>query len=78
MSEVPLYTICDYIPTPTLMIDSGSGTTRAENAQGSPTQSHITPSILIHEDNIPSQIGMAGRVPERALHPIISIYYYTQ
>ena len=26
-------------------------TTRAEDAQGTPTQSHISPSILVHEDN---------------------------
>ena len=27
----------------------GRGTMRAENAQGTPTQSHISPSILVHE-----------------------------
>ena len=30
--------------------DSGRGTTRAEDAQGKPTQSHISPSILVDED----------------------------
>ena len=28
------------------MVDSGRGTTRAEDAQGTPTQSHMSPSIL--------------------------------
>ena len=31
-------------------MDSGRGTTRAEEAQGTPTQSHISPSILVYED----------------------------
>ena len=26
------------------------GTTRAEDAQGTPTQSHVSPSILVYED----------------------------
>jgi len=30
--------------------DSGRGTARAEDAQGTPTQSHISPSILVYED----------------------------
>jgi len=29
---------------------SGRGTTRAEDDQGTPTQSHISPSILVYED----------------------------
>ena len=38
---------------PTSMWDlSGRGTTRAEVAQGTPTQSHISPSILVYEDNL--------------------------
>ena len=28
----------------------GRGTARAEDAQGTPTQSHISPSILVYED----------------------------
>jgi len=28
----------------------GRGTTRAEDAQGTPTQSHISPSILLYEE----------------------------
>ena len=31
---------------------AGRGATRAEDAQGTPTQSHISPSILVYEDNI--------------------------
>ena len=29
---------------------SGRGTTRAEDAQGTPTQSHISPSVLVYAD----------------------------
>jgi len=29
---------------------SGRGTTRAEDAQGTPTHSHTPPSILVYED----------------------------
>ena len=32
------------------IIDSGRGTTRAEHAQGTPTQSYISPSILVYEE----------------------------
>jgi hypothetical protein len=31
---------------------SGRGTTRAEDAQGTPIQSHISPSILVYEDKL--------------------------
>jgi len=31
---------------------SGRSTTRAEDAQGTPTQSHISPSILVYEENL--------------------------
>ena len=31
----------------------GRGTTRAEDAQGTPTQSHTSPSILVYEDSTP-------------------------
>ena len=34
-------------------ITSGRGAARAEDAQGTPTQSHISPSILVYEDNRP-------------------------
>ena len=29
---------------------SGRGTTREEDAPGTPTQSHLSPSILVHEE----------------------------
>ena len=33
------------------VIDSGLvGSTRAEDAQGTPTQSHVSPNILVYED----------------------------
>jgi len=32
------------------VIDSGRGAVRAEDAQGTPTQSHISPSILVYEE----------------------------
>ena len=38
--------------TPTRCGDKGSGTARAEDAQGTPTQSHVSPSILVYEDNL--------------------------
>ena len=31
---------------------SGRGTARADDAQGTPTQSHISPSILVYEDDL--------------------------
>ena len=31
---------------------SGRGTTRAEDGQGTPTQSHIAPSILVYEEKL--------------------------
>ena len=34
-----------------LRVGSGRGTTRAEDAQGIPTQSHISPSILVYEED---------------------------
>ena len=35
------------------MIDSGvgKGAARAEDARGTPTQSHISPSVLVYEDD---------------------------
>ena len=32
------------------LIDAGRGAARAEDAQGTPTQSHISPSKLVYED----------------------------
>ena len=36
--------------------DSGRGAARAEDAQGTPTQSHISPSILVYEE---TALGLA-------------------
>jgi len=33
------------------VIDSGWGTTRAEDAQGTPIQSRLSPSMLVNEDH---------------------------
>jgi len=44
---------------------NGRGTTRAEDAQGTPTQSHISPSILVYEEKrtvnpIEAELGPAS------------------
>ena len=41
----------------------GRGTTRAEDAQGTPTQSHTSPSILVYED-IQHPHGVLVDIPE--------------
>jgi len=43
--------------------DSGRGAARAEGAQGTPTQSHISPSIPVYEDyeDLPSSPTASGR-----------------
>ena len=46
MSEVPLYRPVNFAA----VTGSGRGTTRADDAQGAPTQSHISPSILVYEE----------------------------
>ena len=52
---------------------SGRGTTRAEDAQGTPTQSHISPSILVYKDDVGCTLlrGAAGtgRRPNRVKTP---------
>ena len=45
MSEVPLYSSLG----DRLRVGSGRVAARAENAQGIPTQSHMSPSILVYE-----------------------------
>ena len=40
----------------------GRGTTKAEDAQGTPTQSHISPSMIVYEDKTPKQ--RARRAPD--------------
>ena len=60
-----------------MMIDSGlfgsgRGTTRAEDAQGTPTQSHISPSIQVYKDDLVERGGLwrvereggSGEVPQ--------------
>ena len=39
------------------------GTTRAEDAQGIPTQSHISPSILVYEEKT-HEVGEGGEAHE--------------
>ena len=51
-----------------LLIDSGlaglcgRGTTRAEDAPGTPAQSHISPSIIVCEDNQLLELSTLGVV----------------
>jgi len=42
------------------------GTTRAEDAQGTPTQSHITPSILVYEDEKSAKENSYTQVSSRS------------
>ena len=44
---------------------SGRGTTRAEDAQGTPTQSHISPSILVYGENMGYHFAVAENVLAR-------------
>ena len=44
---------------------AGRGTTRAEDAQWTSTQSHISPSILVYEDHIGVQFGLFSPNPCR-------------
>ena len=37
-------------PVDRLRVGCGRGAARAEDAQGTPTQSHVPPSILVYED----------------------------
>ena len=50
-----------------LSLCSERGTARAEDAQGTPTQSHISPSILVYEDSTVSAVPTRVRVPEPQL-----------
>jgi len=47
------------VPYTLSMIDSGRGAARAEDAQGTPTQSHMSPSILVYEDKLSAEVGNA-------------------
>ena len=59
MSEVPLYLLMDVLREGRLI--SGRGTTRAEDAQGTPTQSHISPSVLVYEKYLLGDVLREGR-----------------
>ena len=43
-----------------LRLRVGRGTTRAEDAQGTLTQSHISPGVLVNEENLKSELGRFG------------------
>jgi len=43
----------------------GRGTARAEDAQGTPTQSHISPSILVYEDYLVDHVVSVHPHPAR-------------
>ena len=60
---------------------SGRGAARAEDAQGTPTQSHISPSILVYEDLVvPSSLGSGSlrREAPAQLWAILLLLYYSQ
>ena len=42
------------------LVDSGRGDARAEYAQGTPTQSHISPSILVDENDRAGRVRVQG------------------
>ena len=48
---------------------SPRGAARAENAQGKPTQSHMSPSILVYEDEFPTVVIKGWNAPG-ALHSV--------
>jgi len=60
----------------------GRGTTRAEDARGTPAQSHTSPSILVYEDDHVSmfskQVGMSGNdAGSKQVGVIVRPSYYT-
>ena len=62
--------VCETAADLTSVIDSGGGAARAEDAQGTPTQSHISPSILVYEDKlILLQLGAPPPVSRHAPPP---------
>ena len=51
---VPDYSRVDILGVQYTSVNFGTsdrGTTRADDAQGPPTQSHISPTILVYEEN---------------------------
>ena len=53
-------------------IDPGLGTARAENAEGTPTQSHTSPSILVYEEEEVEDESIEGREEQKA-HNLLSL-----
>ena len=45
------------------VMDSGRGGARAEHAQGSPTQSHVSPSRIVYEDNFILTLNLKSQAP---------------
>ena len=60
------------MPSTFRVSDSGRGTTRAEDAQGTPTQSHIPPNILVYEDKV-LRIGRAGALWGVPPHGLVNL-----
>jgi len=42
--------VSSHFPRWRVVVVSGRGAARAEDAQGTPTQSHVSPSILVYEE----------------------------
>jgi len=47
---------------------AGRGTTRAEDAQGTPTQSHTSPSVLVYEDTVEDCTRKAWESGDQRFH----------
>ena len=47
----------------------GRGAARAEDAQGTPTQSHMSPSILVYEDKIPRHVSRCCLLARKRKNP---------
>ena len=52
---------------------SGRGAARAEDAQGTPTQSQVSPSILVYEDNLRREGDEQEKVEDVPLFSTIHI-----
>ena len=69
--------LCGHLLFSMALIDPGRGTTRAEDAQGTPTHSHISPSILVYEDSV-SRHGDQCWQLEDAVHRFAAGQYFTE
>jgi len=58
------------------VVGSGRGSARAEDAQGTPTQSHIkSPSIQVYEDYLPHEdAGVAARIHRARRPPLAPVH----